>query len=145
MAEVALGVVSSGFAVASLALQLVETSQNLHAFWQSFESTYSDVEWIKYHLSVLQAISAAVADICKQQSHIPCEVEVARSIQACKARIEKLTLLLPTPGEDKDVKRPKKYWSIFKATLKMKTVKYVESQLRWDVEMLLLALLPFFQ
>jgi len=145
MAEVALGVVSGGFVVASLALQMAETSQKLHAFWQSFGSANSDAERIKHHLSILQAISAAVVDICKQQSHIPCEAEAARSIEVCKVRIESVTLLLPIPSEDKDVKRIEKYWFIFKVTLKMKTVKYVESQLRGALEMLLLDLQPFFQ
>ena len=64
MAEV-LGVVSSGFAVASMALQLVTVSQYLYAFWQALEDVDSRVESIKKHLLTLHAIASDVAAICE--------------------------------------------------------------------------------
>ena len=57
-----LGVVSSAFAVVSLTLQILDTVQQLHTIWQSFENPGSDVERIKDYLARLHAIAASIAE-----------------------------------------------------------------------------------
>jgi hypothetical protein len=144
MAE-AVGVVSSGFAVASLAFQLVAVSQNLHTFWQSFEDAGSDVESIKKHLTTLHAISLDVAETCEREPHIQCGESVVKSLEACKKRTEKLTLMVKNVGYDRQSGRWGKTWTTLQATLKEKTILKIERQLGEDVMMLILALQPFFQ
>lgn len=144
MAEV-LGVVSSGFAVASLALQLVTVSQNLHSLWQSLEDADSNVESIKKHLSTLHAISSDVAATCQHEPYIQCGEAVIKSLEACKARTEKLTLMMTSVGLDRHDSRWGKILAAFRATLREKTIRNIEYQLGEDVMMLILALQPFFQ
>lgn len=144
MAE-ALGVVSSGFAVVSLALQLVDAVQKLQTFWQSFEDGGSNVERIKDHLVTLHAIGAAVAETCQQEPQIGCTESVLKSLLACKARTDKLMHLTRNIGQEKPRGRWNKRWTNLRATLRDKTIRKIENQLNGDVMMLLLALQPFFQ
>ena len=144
MAEV-LGVVSGGFAAASLALQLVTVSQNLHTFWQSFEDAGLAVESIKEHLHTLRAISLDVAETCEREPHIQCGESVIKSLQACKLRTEKLTLMVKSVGFERRSGRWGKTLAALRATVKEKTIQKIERQLREDVMMLILALQPFFQ
>jgi hypothetical protein len=145
MAEVIIGVVASSFAVASLAIQLVEIAQELHEFWQTYEDVDSDVERIKNHLSILQAISTSVADICTENPDMKCGNEVFRSLEVCTTRLEKLSGYTKSSRLGKKLVRTRKYWSALKWTVKAKATRVVESQLRGDVMILLLALQPFFQ
>ena len=144
MAEI-LGVVSGGFAVVSLALQLVDATQKLHTFWQSFEDAGSDVERIKDHLTTLHAVAATVAETCQQNPRVQCADSVTACLLACKSRIDKLSLLIQKMKSGKGVGRWEKGLSTLRATLKEKTIRKIEDQLSGDVAMLLLALQPFFQ
>lgn len=144
MAET-LGVLSGGFAVVSLALQLLDTAQKLHAFWHSFENAGTDVERIKNHLVTLHAIAASIAETCQQEPQIKCTELVLSSLLACKARTEKLNHLVKNIGSDGRAGRCDKGWTSLRATLKDKTIRKFENQLNGDVMMLLLALQPYFQ
>jgi hypothetical protein len=145
MAEVALGVVSSGFAVASLAIQLMEVAQKMHTFWQSIEHATSDIQHIKDHLTILRSISSTILEICKKQPQITCGDAVVKSLEVCKNRMDRLADLVQDLNERKNINLSKGYWSAFKATLKRKTVQEIEAHLRGDVMLLLLTLQPFFQ
>jgi hypothetical protein len=144
MAET-LGAISSAFAVVSLALQLLDTVQQLHTFWQSFEDPGSDVERIKDHLATLHAIAASIAEACQQEPHIHHADSVISSLTACKARTEKLTHLMRDIGSNKLAGRWEKGWISLRANLRDKTIRRIESDLYGDVMMLNLALQPFFQ
>jgi hypothetical protein len=145
MAEAALGVVSGGLAVASLALQLFDVAQKVHTFWESFEDAGSDVERIKENLVTLKAVAAIVANICQQEPQIQCLESVASSLLACKARTEKLTLMMRNIGTDRRAGRWEKGWTSLRATIKEKTILKLEHQLSVDLTILLFALQPFFQ
>ncbi len=144
MAE-ALGVVASSFAVISLALQLLETVQELHSFWQSLKDAGADVERIKYHLATLQAVAATIAETCQQEPQIQEAESVISSLLACKARTDKLVRLTRNIGPGRVAGRLQKGWYTLRATIKDKTIRKIESQLNGDMMMLLLALQPFFQ
>ena len=90
MAE-ALSVIYRGFAVVSLALQLLDTAQKLREFWHSFEDAGSEVERIKEHLVTLHAVAATVAEIGKQETQIKCTEVVLSSLLAWRTRTERLT------------------------------------------------------
>jgi hypothetical protein len=140
-----LGVISSAFAVASLALQLLDTVQQLHTFWQSFEDPGSDVERIKDYLATLHAIAASIAEACQQEPHIQHAESVISSLLACKSRTGKLTHLMRDIGFNKRAGRWEKGWMSLRANLRDKTIRRIESDLYGDVMMLTLALQPFFQ
>jgi hypothetical protein len=144
MAE-ALSVVSGGFAVVSLALQLLDAAQQLHNFWQSIEESGSDVERIKNHLTTLQAVAATIAETCQQEPQIYYAEAVIRSLLTCKARIEKLTHLTRNIGADGREGRWSKSWTGLRTTIKDKTIRKFEVQLNGDLMVLILALQPFFQ
>ncbi len=144
MAET-LGVISSAFAVASLVLQLLDTFQQLHASWQFFEDPGSDVERIKDHLVTLQAIAASIAEACQQEPHIQHAKSVISSLLACKSGTDKLTHLMREIGSNKRAGRWEKGWISFRANLKYKTIRRIESDLYGDSIILNLALQPFFQ
>jgi hypothetical protein len=144
MAE-ALGVVSGGFAVVSLALQLLDAAQQLHTFWQSFEESHSDVERIKNHLSTLHAVAATIAEICQQEPQIHYADSIISSLFACKETTEKMTHLVRDLGADRRVGRWGKGWTSFRAAIKDKTIRKIETQLNGDVLLLNAALQPFFQ
>jgi hypothetical protein len=144
MAET-LGVVSSSFAVVSLALQLLEAAQQLHIFWQSFEDSGSDVQRIKDHLATLQAVAATIAETCQQEPQIQYAESVISNLLACKARTDKLAHLIRNIVQDRRAGRWEKGWISLRATVKDKTIRKIETQLNGDVMMLLLALQPFFQ
>jgi chromosome condensin MukBEF ATPase and DNA-binding subunit MukB len=145
MAEVVLGVVASGFAVASLALQLVNAIQTLQAFCHSCGESNSNVERIKDHLTTLQAISATVAEACEEDPQIKCAESVINSLSACKARTEKLNDLMRSIGGNIHSGPWVKRWRTVRKVLREKTMQKIENQLRGDVIMLLLSLQPFFQ
>lgn len=145
MAEV-LGVVSSGFAVASLALQLVAVSQKLHTFWQSFEDADSRVENIKKHLVTLHAVSSHIAETCEREPHIRCGEWVVKSLEICKSRTEKLTRMVENVASDRrSTSRWTKTWVTVRAILKEKPIEKIERQLETDIKILMLTLQPFFQ
>src|SRR6187402_354900 len=87
MAELVFGVVTGGFAVASLAMQLVETAQKLYNFWDTLETSDSRIERIKDYLLLTQIISTSIVDICTKEPGIACGEAVTRSLDACKTRI----------------------------------------------------------
>ena len=140
-----LGVVSSAFAVVSLTLQILDTVQQLHTIWQSFENPGSDVERIKDYLARLHAIAASIAEAFQQEPHIQHAESVISSLHACKARTDKLTHLMRDIGFDKRAGRWEKGWMSLRANLRDKTIRRIESDLYGDVMMLTLALQPFFQ
>ncbi|TVY69025.1 hypothetical protein LSUE1_G009734 [Lachnellula suecica] len=144
MADAILGVVTGGLAVASLAIQLVEVAQKLHAFWDAFEAADSNIERIKDHLLLIQIISASIIDTCNQEPGICCEEAVTRSIATCKSRTEKLESHLQKHVQHQSGSATKRSWTTLKWAVKDKTIQKVESQLRGDVMMLLLTLQPFF-
>lgn len=144
MAET-LAVVSGGFAVVSLALQLIEAAQRLHTFWNSYEDVGSDVQRIKDHLTTLHAVAATIAETCQQHPQIKCNESVQSSMLACKVSTERLSHLTRNIGNQTRPSRWERGLTKFRATLKDKTVQKIESQLNGDVMMLLLALQPFFQ
>lgn len=144
MAET-LAVVSGGFAVVSLALQLIEAAQKLHTFWNSFEDAGSDIQRIKDHLTTLHAVATTIAETCQQQPQIKCNESVLSSLTACKASTERLSHLMRNIGKETRAGRWDRGWTKFRATLKDKTIQKIESQLNGDLMMLLLALQPFFQ
>lgn len=145
MAEVVLGAVANGFAVASLAIQLVEAAQKLHSFWQAFDHANSDVECINEHLATLEIIAAAIVVTCQQAPHIPCGQAVINSLLNCRTRAESLSNLVGGLKLDDNANRPRRFWLAFKTTLKRGAIQDIEIQLRGDVMMLLLAVQPFFQ
>ncbi|KAG4434123.1 hypothetical protein IFR05_010403 [Cadophora sp. M221] len=144
MAEVVFGVVSSGFAVASLAIQLLEVSQKLHTFFDSLGDSSANVERIKDHLQLMQIIPASINDICNEHPNLKCGDAVVKSIALCTKSVCKLHDL--TNG----LELPKSHggfhtrWLRVKSTLGERTLQKFEEQLRGDVMMLLLALQPFF-
>jgi hypothetical protein len=145
MGEVVLGVVSSGFAVASLAIQLVEVSQKIYDFWDSFTEADSNVERIKDNLLLMQIISSSILDICKNQPWLSCGDAVLKSLQCCKARVKKLEDLTQSKDLGVESNFIKRNWSSLKLVFKDKTIEKIQSQLESDVMMLLLTLQPFFQ
>lgn len=144
MAE-ALGVISGGFAVVSLALQLFDAAQQLHTFWQSFKESHSDVERIKNHLSTIHAVAATIAEIYQQEPQIHYDESIISSLRACKETTEKMTHLVRDLGADRRVGRWGKGWTSLRATIKDKTIRKFENQLNGDVLFLNAALAPFFQ
>ncbi|RFU33075.1 hypothetical protein B7463_g3303, partial [Scytalidium lignicola] len=144
MGEVVLGVVSSGFAVASLAIQLVEASQKLYGLWDSFIEADSSIERIKDHLLVMQIISGSIIGICEDQPRLACGDAVLKSLQCCKARILKLEEVSHCKALGVEPNFMKKNWVNLKLALKDKTIEKIESQLGSNVMMLLLSLQPFF-
>jgi hypothetical protein len=145
MAEVALGVVASGFAVASLAIQLIESAQKMHTFWQTIEHATSEVEHIKDHLTTLRSISGTILEICEKQPQISCGSAVVKSLEVCKSKMDRLTIVVQDMTLSKDANTSKRHWSTFRATVKKKTIQNIESHLKGDVMLLLLTLQPFFQ
>jgi hypothetical protein len=145
MAAEALGVVSGGFAVVSLALQLLDTAQQFHTFWQSFGESGSNVRRIKDHVATLHTITAIIAETCQQNAQLQNAESVINSLFGCKARIDKLAHLTGNIQADRRAGRWEKGWISLRATLKDKTITKIEAELNWDVIMLILALQPFFQ
>lgn len=145
MAEAALGVISGGFAVASLAIQLIEVAQKLHCFWETLEATDSIIERIKDHLLLMQIVSANIVDISNEESNITCGDGVVKSLDICKTRTERLQKQVQRLASDGGKSQPRRGWATLKTALKDKTIQKIEDQLRGDVAMLLLALQPFFQ
>jgi hypothetical protein len=143
MGEVVLAIVASGFAVASLSLQLVEIAQSLHTFWDSCGQTNAKVDRIKGHLALLQAISASIIQTCKEEPNIEYGNAVIESLAICKKETEKLCGLVSTNSKSRNGGLKK--WSRVKITLKDKTIDKIESQLSGDIMMLILALQPFYQ
>ena len=144
MAEVTIGVVASGFAVASLAIQLIESAQKMHNFWQTMEHATSEVERIKDHLTVLRSILGTILEICEKQPQISCGEAVLKSLEVCKSRMDRLANIVQDMALIKDANASKRHWSTFKATVKKKTIQDIESCLKGDVMLLILALQPFF-
>ena len=140
-----MSVISGGFAVVSVCLQLLDSAQQLHTLWQSFEQSSSDVNRIIGHLATLQAIAATIAQTCQQEPEIRYAESVINSLLACKARTEELNRLTRNRKNDGRQGRWDKGWTNLRATLKSKTIHKIETQLNGDVMMLLLALQPFFQ
>jgi hypothetical protein len=145
MADAVLGVVTGGFAVASLAIQLVEVAQKLHAFWDTLESANSNIERIKDHLLLIQIVSASIVDVFNEEPSITCGESVTKSLEICKTRTERLGRQVKSCVLDGAKGQSKRGWATFKTALKDKTTQKIESQLRGDVMMLLLTLQPFFQ
>jgi len=145
MAEAILGAVTGGFAVASLAIQLVEVAQKVYDLWDTFEATDSRINRIKEHLMLIQIISHSIIDICNQEPTISCGHEVLRSLRACQERTERLGEYVKKYNHNQDRNGPKRGWTTLKTTMKDKAIQKTESQLHGDVMMLLLMLQPFFQ
>jgi hypothetical protein len=144
MAEI-IGVISSGFAVASLAIQLVDLAQSLHNFWKTVKSSNADIDRIKSHLEILEVVFTCVAGICNEQPDLDCGEEVLRSLALCKTRLETLCNEVRHHKLPMDVTSFRKRCRTLKLTLKEKSIKDVEAQLRGDVMVLMLSLMPFFQ
>jgi hypothetical protein len=143
MGEVVLGVVASGFAVAALSLQLVEVAQSLHTFWDSCGQTNAKVDRIKSHLTLLQAVSCSIIQVCEEKPNIEYGNAVIESLEICKKETEKLCGLVSINSKGKNGGLRK--WSRLKITLKDKTIDKIESQLSGDIMLLILALQPFYQ
>jgi hypothetical protein len=138
MADVTLGVAASGFAVASLAIQLIEVVQGMHTFWHSIKNSASEVEYIRDHLAILRSVLSAILENCEGQPQVSCGEAVVKSLEVCKSRMGKLVKLMPQRDADK-------HWSALRVTVRRKTIQDIESHLRGDVMLLLLTLQPFFQ
>jgi hypothetical protein len=145
MADAVLGAVTGGFAVASLAIQLVEVAQKAYDLWETFEATDSRIERIKDHLLLIQIVSRSIIDVCNQEPRISCGDSVIRSLRGCHERTEKLEKYVRTYTQNQRGSAARRSWKTLKVTLKDKAIQKAESQLYGDVMMLLLMLQPFFQ
>lgn len=145
MAEAIFGVVASGFAVASLALELTEVAQKFHTFLTTCGQTGSRILRITENLALFQTIATDIIAICEENDHIDCGDAVLRSLRTCKKDTEDLHDLVASHTFDKfrtGFRRRK--LAVLKIVLKDKTIEKIEAQLNGDVKMLLLALQPFY-
>ncbi|CAG8961500.1 hypothetical protein HYFRA_00013850 [Hymenoscyphus fraxineus] len=145
MAEAIFGVVASGFAVASLALDLTHVAQKLHTFLTDFGQAGPRIERIEDNLVLFQTIGESVAKVCEENTNIECGRAVLRCLEICKRDTELLhnTIAHHVNGSCSPSFRRRKITTL-KTVLKDKTIEKIETQLNADVTMLLLALQPFY-
>ncbi|KAF4633854.1 hypothetical protein G7Y89_g4265 [Cudoniella acicularis] len=139
-----LSIASGAIAVVSLAIQLVGVTQNCVAFWQSLRTIDDKAKRLQDHLSLIFTIANGIIEVYQEQPNIQCGEAVVKALQSCKERTESLEDLLRIRGPLQGGGVVRRRWSSFKTLLKDKAIVEIESQLRGDVTMLLLALQPFY-
>lgn len=144
MADATLGVVASAFAVASLAIQLVQAAQDMHSFWHSTGNSSKEVKRIKEHLNLLCSLCLTVRNICETQPDITCGLLVMSSLVRCRGVMDNLTIHIQDLTQREDRGAVIRGWILLKTTIRRKTIQDIESELQKEMTLLIATLQPFF-
>ena len=126
---------ASGIAVASIAIQLVNSIKMLCDFWGAVKNAPNEINAIFEDLELLSTVLSDIRD--NAQANGP-EILTERALTRCetkiKALLEEIQQLLPDLASTKPRGRK---WSAFKVTLKAEKIKSIGESLK-DSKMTLL-------
>ena len=122
-----IGVVASSFAVASLAIQLVDSLTKAHEFWSSIKDAPDDIQSLSFDLKLWSTLFAEIADEAK---HYPPNDLLATALKRCKFTVDSLTAILNEiePGFSAESRR-RRSWAAFKTVVKARKVKKFQGTL----------------
>lgn len=132
-----LSVAASVITVGSIAIQLIDTINQIHNFWNSIEDAPEDCQVIIKDLELLSSILQNL----NRSPRIRTSSTVKAALDVCKQKIEKLLLVVQhfEPGFATQNKQ-KRRWNALKAIFKANEISKIHSSLEESKNTLLLAL-----
>lgn len=140
-----LGAASSIIGIVSLALQLVQTVQDVNDFLKSLKEAPQEVSRLAENLDYLQEILQDVSNIAEMQSlqiNIPVPSSTMNTaLNRCKKEIGYLETVLSKAkvGYGSKQKLVRK-WNSLKFVVKTKDVKEFEDRIRYSIQLLMLSM-----
>lgn len=122
-----LSAAASGFAVASIALQLAESVKKLCDFWNSIKEAPEDIRAVSTDLELL---SGTLIQVAYEAQHVEPDAAFIATLNGCKAKVKILTALLNEiePGFASASSRVRK-WTAFKTVLRHRQMEKFQEAL----------------
>lgn len=138
-------VVASGFAVASLATQLLDSTNEIRKFIRSVKDAPQELLRIASLIDRLGGILQVVIDLLDQQASLqdrplPVLESLSRCLQSCKESLVPLQGIVDKYSKSQASGRLRRLHVDVKAALRAGDVRSLENRLQQDIDILSLAL-----
>ena len=138
-------VAASGIAVASIAIQLLNSTNTLSTFIRGVKDAPQELLRVASHLDLLGGILQIVVDLLDQQALLEDQLiavpeSLHKSLQRCEESIVPLRKIVDRYLSSQASNRLRRLQADFKAALKAGDVRILEIRLQQEIEILNLAL-----
>ena len=138
-------VAASGIAVASIAIQLLNSTNTLSTFIRGVKDAPQELLRVASHLDLLGGILQIVVDLLDQQALLEDQLiavpeSLHKSLQRCEESIVTLRKIVDRYLSSQASNRLRRLQADFKAALKAGDVRILEIRLQQEIEILNLAL-----
>lgn len=138
-------VAASGIAVASIAIQLLNSTNTLRTFIRGVKDAPQELLRVASHLDLLGGILQIIVDLLDQQALLKDQLitvpeSVHKCLQRCEEGIVPLQKIVDRYSSSQASNRLRRLQADFKAALKAGDVRILETRLQHEIQTLNLAL-----